>query len=102
MKVVVRELPLTCTTVEETKCAPVTVIGVSVAVPVVTRLGVTVMEPGAGLLTCNEAAAVLPPPGLGFVATTDRLPAAARSADVRDATSCVAFTYVVLRGWPVP
>src|ERR1700692_2464000 len=36
IKVVERELPLICTTVEETKFAPVTVIGVSVALPVVT------------------------------------------------------------------
>ena len=92
IKVVERELPLTCTTVEETKFAPVTVMGVSVAVPVVTRFGVTVIEPGAGLFTANEAAAVLPPPGLGFVATMERVPAAARSAEVRDATSCAAFT----------
>src|ERR1700733_8535355 len=92
MKVVERELPLTCTTVEETKFAPVTVIGVTVAVPVVTRFGVTVIEPGAGLFTGNEAAAVLPPPGLGFAATTERLPAVERSAEVSDVTSCVAFT----------
>jgi hypothetical protein len=92
IKVVERELPLTCTTVEETKFAPVTVIGVAVAVPVVTRFGVTVIEPGAGLLTDNEAAAVLPPPGLGFVATMGRVPAAARSAEVSDATSCAEFT----------
>ncbi len=81
-----------CTTVEETKFAPVTVIGVSVALPVVTRLGVTVIEPGAGLFTGNEAAAVLPPPGLGFVATMGRVPAVARSAEVSDATSCAEFT----------
>lgn len=92
IKVVERELPLTCTTVEGTKLAPVTVIEVSVALPVVTRLGVTVIEPGAGLFTANEAAAVLPPPGLGLVATMERAPAAARSAEVNEATSCVAFT----------
>src|SRR5882757_9532597 len=62
MKVVERELPLICTTVEGTKFAPVTVIGVTVAVPVVTRLGVTVIEPGAGLFTGNEATTMLPPP----------------------------------------
>ena len=87
IKVVGRELPLTCTTVEGTKFAPVTVIWVSIAVPVVTRFGVTVIEPGAGLFTGNSAAAVLPPPGLGFVATTERVPAVARSAEVSDATS---------------
>lgn len=92
MKVVVREVPLTWTTVDETKFAPVTVMGVSVALPVVTRFGVTVIEPGAGLFTCNKAGAVLPPPGAGFVATTERVPAAERSAEVRDVTSCVAFT----------
>ena len=92
INVVVREVPLTWTTVEETKFAPVTVIGVAVAVPVVTRLGVTVIEPGAGLFTGNKAGAVLPPPGVGLVATTERVPAAARSAEVRDVTSCVAFT----------
>ena len=101
MKVVAREVPLTCTTVDETKFAPVTVMGVSVALPVVTRFGVTVIEPGAGLFTGNKAGAVLPPPGLGFVATTERLPAVARSAEVRDVTSCVGFTYVVVRGWPL-
>ena len=100
IKVVERELPLICTTVDGTKFAPVTVIGVAVAVPVVTRFGVTVIEPGAGLFTANEAAVVLPPPGLGFVATTERLPAVARSAEVNDVTSCVAFTKVVVRGWP--
>lgn len=83
---------MTCTTVDETKFAPVTVIGVSVALPVVTRFGVTVIEPGAGLFTGNEAGAVLPPPGLGLVAMIERVPAAARSAEVRDATSCDGFT----------
>ena len=92
INVVERELPLTCTTVDGTKFAPVTVIGVPVAVPVVTRFGVTVIEPGTGLFTANEAAAVLPPPGLGLVATMERLPAVARSAEVSDATSCVALT----------
>jgi hypothetical protein len=92
INVVEREVPLTCITVEETKFAPVTVIGVVAAVPVVTRFGVTVIEPGAGLFTGNEAAAELPPPGLGFVATTERVPAAARSAEISDATSCAPFT----------
>jgi hypothetical protein len=92
IKVVEREPPLTCTTVEATKFAPVTVIGVSVALPVVTRFGVTVIEPGAGLFTGNEAAAVLPPPGLGFVATIESVLAVARSAEVNEATSCAAFT----------
>jgi hypothetical protein len=92
IKVVERELPLICTTVEETKFAPVTVIGVSVALPVVTRFGVTVIEPGEGLFTDKGAAAVLPPPGLGFVAMTGRVPAVARSAEVSEATSCAELT----------
>src|SRR5258708_19469264 len=69
INVVERELPLTCTTVEETKFAPVTVMGVAVALPVVTRFCVTVIEPGPALFTVNEAPPVLPPPSLRFLAT---------------------------------
>lgn len=92
MKVVGRASPLTCTTVEGTKFAPVTVIGVAVVVPVETRFGVTLIDPGAGFFTANETAGVLPPPGPGFVATIEREPAVARSAEVSDATSCVPLT----------
>ena len=51
---------------------------------------------GAGLLTVNNAADEVPPPGIGLETVTCAMPATARSAAVIEAWSWVALTYVVL------
>ena len=48
----------------------------------------------------NATAAEAPPPGTGFCTVTDAAPAAATSAAVTVAVSCVPLTYVVVKGVP--
>ena len=72
--VVARALPFTWITVLGTKFAPVTVMLVGVAVPVLTMFGVTRIDPGEGLLTARVAEGEVPPPGAGVTAVTGRHP----------------------------
>jgi hypothetical protein len=56
---------------------------------------------GAGLLIASDVAADVPPPGEGLTTVTLALPAAAMSAAVIAAVSCVAETKVVGRPEPL-
>lgn len=79
---------------------PVTVIVVGVVAPVSNVLGLNVTGPSNPLLTTMEAAAELPPPGDGFTATRDKLPAVAKSAVVNATLTSVEELYVVTRAVP--
>ena len=58
--------------------------------PAVTFVG-KIAETAGGVFTVIEAAAEVPPPGLGLLAITERLPAVARSLTVNEALTCVAL-----------
>lgn len=86
--VVVRLLPFHCTCDEAMNPLPLTV-SENAADPAAVVAGAIEAIAGVGLLTLKIAAAELPPPGAGVVTVTDAVPAAARSAAVIAAISCV-------------
>ena len=86
--VVVRLLPFHWTCDDAMNPLPLTV-SENAAAPASAVPGAMEAIAGAGLLTLNVAAAELPPPGVGVVTVTDAVPAAARSAAVIAAISCV-------------
>lgn len=93
------EVP-TSTTEEAIKPDPFTVTVVGEVTPVGSVSGTTVMVPGAGFAIAIEEAAELPPLGEGLTATTERLPAWARSAAVKTALTSVVLTNEVARAEP--
>ena len=56
---------------------------------------------GTGLFTVNGEVADVPPPGAGLVTVTLNVPAAAMSAAVIAAVTCVALTNVVVFAVPL-
>jgi hypothetical protein len=62
---------------------------VLVVLPAGTVDGERLIAPSAELLIAIDAALDVPPPGVGVNALTERLPAVAWSATVRDESSCV-------------
>lgn len=76
---VVRALLPTYTVLVGRKFTPLTVIKRGVVPPVRTVAGERDKAPGTGLLTGNETAAEVPPPGVGLAAANVRLPALTRS-----------------------
>jgi len=98
--VVVFALPLNFTTDVETKFVPFTV-SVNAAPPATTPVGLSDAIVGTGLLMVKATPAEVPPPGAGFVTVTEGVPAAATSAAVMAAVSCVELTNVVARAAPL-
>jgi hypothetical protein len=86
--VVVRLLPFHSTCDAAMNPLPLTV-SENAADPAAAVSGAIEAIAGAGLLTLNVAAAELPPPGVGVITVTDAVPAAAKSAAVIVAISCV-------------
>jgi len=98
--VVVLAAPLKFTTDEVLKLVPFTV-SVKALPPAVVFVGESVAIVGTGLFTVNEALPDVPPPGAGFVTVTLNVPAAATSAAVMDAVTCVVFANVVVLALPL-
>jgi hypothetical protein len=96
-----RALPFQFTVELGIKPVPFTV-SVKAAAPAVAPVGVTEVRLGSGLgaVMANAIAPEVPPPGAGLTTVTEALPAAAISAAVMAAMSCVALPYVVVRGLP--
>jgi|HubBroStandDraft_1064217.scaffolds.fasta_scaffold132350_1 hypothetical protein len=94
--VVVRLEPFHCTAEFETKLDPFTV-RVKDDPPWRADDGDSEEIAGAGLLIANDAAAEVPPPGVGLTTVILVFPAAAMSVAVIAAVSCVADTNVVVR-----
>jgi hypothetical protein len=95
-KVVVRLDPFHCTVELETKFVPLTV-SVNAAPPALAIAGLRLDIDGTGLFTVKVCALELPPPGAGLTTVTLIVPAAAMSAAVIAAVSCVVLTNVVPR-----
>jgi hypothetical protein len=87
--VVARGLPFTLTTEAVTNVLPVTVIVAGDVPPIGSAGGFSVSTPTDGLFTASEAAADVPPPGVGFAAVNARLPVADTSAAVSVTLTCV-------------
>ena len=98
--VVALATPLKLTTDEELKFVPFTV-RVKAGPPAVAPVGESVVVVGAGLFTVNGEFTDVPPPGAGLVTVTLNVPAAAMSAAVIDAVTCVALTNVVALAAPL-
>src|SRR3990172_911459 len=96
MKLVLRLLPLNCTTEPLTKLLPLTV-SVNAASPTTALAVERLLMVGAGLLTVKLKALELPPPGAGLITVTGTTPAAAMSAAVMSAVRCVLLTKWVTR-----
>ena len=87
--VVVWAAPLKLSTELLLKFVPVTVKS-KAGPPAVAFNGARLIADGKGLFTARPTAgAVVPPPGAGFTTVIARLPAAATSAAVRSARTCV-------------
>jgi hypothetical protein len=76
-------------------------VSVNAAPPAVALDGTSVVIVGTGLLTVKFAAVDVPPPGAAFVTVTGKMPAAAMSAAVIAAVTCVALTNVVVFAFPL-
>src|SRR5882672_2908569 len=98
--VVALAVPLNLTTEAGTNPVPVTV-SVKPAPPAVAPLGLSEVIAGAGLFTVNDEFPEAPPPGVGFVTMTLKLPAVAMSAGTIAAVTCVALTNVVVLVLPL-
>jgi hypothetical protein len=94
--VVARLAPFHCTVEFETKLDPLTV-RVKDGPPWRADAGDNEEIAGAGLLTANDAAADIPPPGVGLTTVILAFPAAEIFVAVTAAVSCVADTNVVAR-----
>jgi hypothetical protein len=97
--VVLGEL-LKFTTEPATKPVPFTV-NEKAGPPAVALVGESAVMAGAGLLTANVELAEVPPPGVGLVTVTGKLPTAVMSAGEIAAVSCVALTNVVVLAAPL-
>ena len=95
-KLVDRFDPLTRTTDPATKLPPLTV-SVNPELPAIALAGEMLPRDGTGLATVSVSADEVPPPGAGFTAVTDKLPALATSDAAIAAVSCVPLTKVVVR-----
>ena len=93
-------VPLKFTTDEATKLVPFTV-SVKAAPPADALVGESEVIVGTGLFTANAEFADVPPPGAGLVTVTLNVPAAAMSAAVIAAVTCVALTKVVVAAAPL-
>jgi hypothetical protein len=98
--VVVRAIPLKLTVDPLMKFVPFTV-RVKAVPPAVALLGEIVVTLGIGLLTVKVTALEVPPPGVGLVTVTLKVPAVAMSEARIAAVSCVALTKVVVRVFPL-
>ncbi len=98
--VVVFAVPLNFTTDEALKFVPLTV-SVNAAPPANPLAGESVVIVGTGLFTVNCELPDMPPPGAGLVTVTLKVPAAAISAAVMDAVTCVALTIAVVFAAPL-
>ena len=98
--VVVAAVPLKLTTEDELKFVPLTV-NVKAAPPASALDGESDVIVGTGLFTVNGEAPEVPPPGAGLVTVTLNVPAAAMSAAVIAAVTCVEFTNVVVLEFPL-
>ena len=96
-KVAVRARPFHCTVEPETKFVPVTV-RVKAAPPAVALEGESKLAVGIGLLMVKVRAFDVPPPGEGFTAVTEAVPAVAMSLAKIAAVNCVPVTKVVTLG----
>jgi len=96
--VVVRLDPFQFTTEPLMNPVPVTV-KVNAAAPAVALAGDSVLIVGTAFaaLIVNAAVPDVPPPGAGLVTVTCPVPAAAMSAAVIAAVTCIVLTYVVVR-----
>ena len=98
--VVARDTPLTCTTEEEMKFVPVTLIGRSAELPASTAEGLTAMAPGTGFTTAKVTAGDEPPPGAGVCTVMLNECVAACSAAVREAPIWLLLRNFVVRALP--
>lgn len=98
--VVVLAFPLKLTTAPETKFVPLTVRE-NATPPTVALLGERDVMAGTGLFTLNGEFPDAPPPGVGFVTDTLKVPAVAISPAVIAAVTCVALTNVVVLAFPL-
>lgn len=76
-------------------------VNVNPAPPAIALAGESVVTVGTGLLIVSVAAADVPPPGAGFVAVIEAVPAVAISAAVIVAVTCVPLLNVVALGEPL-
>jgi hypothetical protein len=83
-----------------TKFVPFTV-SVNVAPPAVALVGEIVVMVGAGLFTVKATEFDVPPPGVGLVTVTLKVPPVAMSEAGIAAVSCVALIKVVARVFPL-
>src|SRR4051812_34650087 len=86
-------------TVALMKFVPVTVTVVA-ADPATRLVGLSCVIVGTRFVIGSWTAADAPPPGAGFATVIECVPAAARSAAIRTAVSCVPLTKVVCRALP--
>ena len=98
--VVARAEALKFTTEVGTKFVPFTV-SVKPAPPAVAPFGLSEVIVGAGLFTVNAEFPDVPPPGVGLVTVTLKVPAVAMSPAVIAAVTCVALTKVVVLAAPL-
>ena len=98
-KVVVKTEPFQCTLELETKCDPVTV-RVKPGPSAVALLGEIELMAGTGLLTVNDLAFDVPPPGGAFTTLTNAVPAVSMSDSGTVAVSRVLLTKVVVKTEP--
>jgi hypothetical protein len=99
-KVVVAAVPLNEICEVETKLLPIAVISVA-GDPTARLAGDTEVSTGGGFFTVKLSAFDGPPPGEGFVTTTGKLPAFARSPVLTEIVSWVALTYVAACAEPL-
>ena len=92
--------PLKSTTELELKLVPFTV-NVKVGPPAVTVFGDNVVIVGTGLFTVKVAEFDVPPPGVGLVTVTGKVPAVVTSVDRIVAETCVEFWNEVARATPL-
>ena len=89
IKIVPRSTPLTFTVESGLKPVPFTVKTVA-ALPTKTEFGLSVIEPGAGLLIAKLSVLEVPPPGAGLTIVIAAVPAFAMSEAVTPMDNCVA------------
>jgi hypothetical protein len=98
--VVTLAVPLKFTTELATKPVPFTV-RVKAPVPATTPVGDSEVMVGAGLFTAKFMVFEAPPPGVGLVTTTGKLPAVVTSPARMAAVTTVELTNVVVRAFPL-
>ena len=96
-----RALPANDATEAGTKPEPVTVMVAEDVEPTFRLIGEILIVPTGGLLMASVTTAEVPPPGVGFDAASERLPAAMKSLEGSAALTWVALMYVVARAEPL-